>query len=249
MLNRYITLIFFLLSMINPQTTFLITKAKLCRICYSKLTNFSISKNKIFNIYDSYVYINQPKTKSVCYIFYNNNNIDVCFKGTSTITDICFNIDIYPKLFLNDKIRLHNGFLKKYLSLRENIIYNLNDIIKKKDIKEISFNGYSSGGALANIASLDMSYIYNNITIKCITFGSPRVGNEDFIKTYNSRIFHSIRVVNKNDIIPLVPPPILYKHVHQPILIENKNNSFMSFNVYKYFKYTHSIMTYIKNLY
>jgi len=241
--------IILLLSMLILPNAYLITTAKLCRICYSKLTIFNISKNKFFKSYDNYIYINEPKTKSICYIFYNKNKIDICFKGTSTTTDICFNLDIYPSLYINNKIRIHNGFLKKYLSLKNNIINNINNIIKNREIKEISFNGYSSGGAIANIASLDMSYIYNNITIKCITFGSPRVGNEEFTKTYNSKILNSIRIINKNDIIPHVPPPIIYKHVHTPLILENKNKSYSSYNIYKYFKYTHSIITYIRNLY
>ena len=249
-------LLFFLFIIMIPIQPFkinkmeMIIKAKLCRICYSKLTVFNISRNKMFNIYDNYIYINEKKTKSVCYIFYNNKTIDVCFKGTSSITDICFNINAYPKLFINNKIRLHNGFLLKYLAIKDEIISNLKEIIKKNDINEISFNGYSAGGAIANIASLDMSYIFKNLNIKCITFGSPRVGNIHFIKTYNEKIVNSIRIINKNDIIPLVPPPIIYRHIHEPLVIKNKkDNNHWTFNIYNYFKYTHSIMTYIKNLY
>ncbi len=93
----------------------LITKAKICRICYSRLTKYNIMRIQTLHIYTNYFYITDPKTKSACYIFYNNNQIDICFKGTSTFNDICLNFDIYPSLFINNNIRIHNGFLKKYL--------------------------------------------------------------------------------------------------------------------------------------
>lgn len=231
-----------------PSKNEIITKAKMCRICYSRLTKFNITRNKMLSIYDDYIYITGSKTKSACYIFYNKNKIDICFKGTSTFNDICFNLDIYPRIFINDSIRIHNGFLKKYLSMKNNIIKNVNFIINdnKNNIKEISFNGHSSGGAIANIASLDMSYIYDNMKIKCVTFGAPRVGNNDFINAYNSRIKNSLRIVNKNDIITHVPLPIIYKHNHKPMIINYSHN--FQLNIINYFKSIHSITTYIKHL-
>ena len=242
-----ITLIFVHICPFIINKTDMIVKAKLCRICYSKTTKFNISKNKMFNIYDRYIYINKKATKSVCYIFYNKHQIDVCFKGTSTLTDICFNLDIYPKIFIDDKIRIHTGFLNKYLSLKDDIKFNVDKIIKTNEIKQLSFNGYSAGGAIANIASLEFSYIYN-IPINCITFGAPRVGNIHFIDKYNSRNITSLRIINKNDIIPSILPPIIYRHIHNPLIIENKYN-YWSLNIYSFFRYAHSIITYIKNLY
>ena len=132
--------------------------------------------------------------------------------------------------------------------MKNNIIKNVNFIINdnKNNIKEISFNGHSSGGAIANIASLDMSYIYDNMKIKCVTFGAPRVGNNDFINAYNSRIKNSLRIVNKNDIITHVPLPIIYKHNHKPMIINYSHN--FQLNIINYFKSIHSITTYIKHL-
>ena len=246
-------LLFFNLLLILQSFTFIskteiVRKAKMCRICYSRLTKFNISRNKMLNIYDDYIYITETKTKSVCYIFYNKNQIDISFKGTSTLNDICFNFNIYPRVFINENIRIHNGFLNKYLSMKNDIIKTINFIIhnKKYDIKEISFNGHSSGGAIANIASLDMSYIYENLNIKCFTFGAPRVGNKEFIMEYNKRIKNSLRVVNTNDIITHVPLPIIYIHNHKPLII--KNNDSFNINIINYFRKIHSISTYIKKI-
>ena len=68
-------------------------KAKLCKICYSKTAKFNISKNKLLNIYDDYIFVNETSTRTISYIFYNKNKIDVCFKGTSNIKDNYFNLN------------------------------------------------------------------------------------------------------------------------------------------------------------
>lgn len=230
----------------------LVTKAKICRICYGNLNKYNIIRIQTLHIYTNYFYITDPKTKSACYIFYNNNQIDVCFKGTSTFNDICLNFDIYPRRFINNNIRIHNGFLKKYISMKKEIIKTINIILQdtKNNITEISFNGHSAGGAIANIASLDLSYIYNNLMIKCITFGAPRVGNKNFIDEYNKRIKKSIRIVNENDIITHVPFPIIYTHIHKPIKLVNTNTTIVNFNwnIVSYFKSVHSIINYIRHL-
>lgn len=162
----------------------LLLKAKLCKICYSKNHTFNIKKNKILNIYDNYTYLNDTNNKSFCYIFYNKNKIDICFKGTSNINDFYSNLQIYPSSYFNNtNIKIHNGFLSKYLSLKKSILSIINNIsINDNNKIEISFNGHSSGGGIATIAALDFSYIYNNYIIKCYTFGAPIIGNSYFIK-------------------------------------------------------------------
>ena len=194
----------------------LILKAKLCKICYCKNHTFNIKRNKMLNIYDNYTYLNDTNNKSFCYIFYNKNKIDICFKGTSNINDFYSNLQICPSNYFNNtNIQIHNGFLSKYLSLKNSILsiintIGINDNDNYNDSKqiEISFNGHSSGGGIATIAALDFSYIYDNYNIKCYTFGAPIIGNSYFINEFNKRINknknrnNSYRIINEYDIIP-----------------------------------------------
>lgn len=230
----------------------LITKAKLCKISYSKNPIFNITRNQLLKKYDNYIFINETKSKSLCYIFYNKNQIDICFKGTTGINDMCTNINIYPVKYLNDDIRIHKGFLTKYLLLKPIIISNIDKIIdNNNNINELCFNGHSLGGAIANIASLDMRQIYKDKIIKCITFGSPRVGNNYFTNEYNKNINESFRIINKNDLIQYLPLKIIYNDIHNPIILEEyKKISIYDFflNIYGFYKYHHHIKTYIKNL-
>jgi triacylglycerol lipase len=243
-------LLFLLLSYTNTYSyslkDMLLVKGRLCKICYSKKANFNIKKNKLLSIYNNYMYINNTKTNNYFYIFYNNSSMDICFKGTSNIKDVYTNLNICPKSFINKDIKIHSGYLYKYLSLRNVLIENINIIRNNHDIKEITFNGHSSGGAIANIAALDLSYLYKDVCINSITFGSPKIGNKHFIEEYNKNIKNSIRVVNNNDIIQYLPP-FIYKHNHKPLVI-NTTNKIKTFNIYTYFKYIHQISTYIKKL-
>lgn len=216
----------------------LILRANLCKLTYRRTPFLNFTKTKLLYNYNNFTYLKD------CYIFNNEKTIDVCFRGTHTFNDICFNLNIYPKSFINSKMKVHNGFLQKYLVIRDNLIKNIDEIIKNNNIDEIYFNGHSSGGAVANIASLDLINIYPNITINCITFGSPRVANRAFIEEYNRRIKNSIRIVNSCDIVQFVPLPIIYHHIHEPLILYNKK----PLNLKTYIKDNHGLNSYIKNL-
>jgi len=87
-----------------------------------------------------------------------------------------------------DNIKVHNGFLNQYLVIKNKLFDNIDNIIKNNNIGEISLSGHSSGGAIANIASIDFCKKYNDIPIKCVTFGSPKVGNQNFVDEYNKYV-------------------------------------------------------------
>lgn len=245
-LKKLILIFLFLISYSFQYNKMLVLKGHLCKISYSKTLLFNKNKNnKILKFYDNYTFINESNFKSF-FIFYNNTNIDICFKGTTDINDVFINLNICPKSFINKNIKIHSGYLYKYLHLKPVLLENINNICKNNNIKEITFNGHSSGGAIANIAALDISFIYKNKNINCITFGSPKIGNKYFVDEYNKNIRQSIRVVNDYDIIQYLPL-FIYKHTHKPYLIRIKNNLNI-INPYNYFKYTHLISTYIKKI-
>jgi predicted lipase len=187
----------------------------------------------------------------LCKLTYNNNNtfiihrknntLNICFRGTKNMNDFYLNLNIIPQSFIKKEIKVHKGFLYKYLTIRDLIINKTKEIISNNNIEDIYISGHSSGGAIANIASLDLYYLYPNIRINSITFGSPRMANKAFINEYNKYINNSIRIVNNNDIIQYLPIPIIYHHIHKPlILLDNVKK----INI----KYNHGINTYIKNL-
>ena len=212
---RFFFILFLILQISSFNINNFIYHAKLCKLTYNKNNTFIIIRK--------------------------NNSLNICFRGTKNLNDLYLNFNIIPQSFLKKEIKVHKGFLYKYLSIRDLVINKSKEIISNNNIENIYISGHSSGGAIANIASLDLYYLYPNIRINTITFGSPRVANKSFIEEYNKNIKNYIRIVNKNDIIQYLPLPIIYHHIHKPIiLLDNLKN--------KNIIYNHEIKTYIKNL-
>lgn len=216
----------------------ILIRARLCKFSYTNDLSKIINKCN----YNNYTQINN------CFIFHDKTTLDLCFRGTANINDIFFNINIYPETYFKKNIKIHRGFLKKYLSIRELILNKTNEIINNNNIQEIYMSGHSSGGAIANIASLDFVDIYPDIKINSITFGSPKLANKAFTEEYNKKIKNSIRIVNKNDIIQYLPLPILYHHIHMPIILNNNKNYKLFTNIYNFFLENHRTNSYISNL-
>jgi triacylglycerol lipase len=69
--------------------------------------------------------------------------------------------------------------------------------------KKLWITGHSLGGALAVLAACRLSDLHPGV----YTFGQPRVGDEAFADTYDSRIGERyFRFINDKDIVARVPP-------------------------------------------
>ena len=149
-----------------------------------------------------------------CEVFFvnYNDNLVVCFRGTESIDDVLTDLKIYKKYFPLENIygeypEVHAGFKEQFDSVRKDI-----DGICSK-YKNITFCGHSLGGALATLASAYYSYKHPSLHCSCITFGSPRVGDDTFATFFDRRINLSLRYVNDNDPVPCLPTSWRYKHV------------------------------------
>jgi triacylglycerol lipase len=89
----------------------------------------------------------------------------------------------------------------------------------------LRITGHSLGGAAAAI--LAMYYHKEGREIKsCITFGQPKVTNEDGVKTFWD--LNLLRIVDHEDVVPLVPPLTIisalhgpYRHLGEEVILEN----------------------------
>jgi predicted lipase len=72
---------------------------------------------------------------------------------------------------------------------------------------------------LATLSALDVQYNLPDKKVTCYTYGSPKVGNADFVKFYNKYVPQTFRFVNGIDLVPSLPPDIPlvidYEHVGQ----------------------------------
>lgn len=73
--------------------------------------------------------------------------------------------------------------------------------------------GHSLGGALATLAGAWAAYEYPRADIRCITLGSPRVGNRTFCNAMKYLVGDVHRLVHGWDPVPTMPPPTGFTHV------------------------------------
>jgi hypothetical protein len=128
------------------------------------------------------------------------------FTGTAHTEDWARNIaysQVIPALQnMNVNTRVHLGFYSVYFTIQTEI----RDLIKcySKCMDTFVITGYSLGGGLAQLATLDLAH-YKPLVY---TFGSPRAFNTSGAKLVNYLVPHFWRIYNTEDIVADLPPPI-----------------------------------------
>jgi hypothetical protein len=191
--------------------------------------SFKENYQKLFNLYgfSKFDFINERDrfSDTQVIIMSNDKMVMVVFRGSETK----FNKDNFASSVRDwittdfaigktkvDKwgkgVKIHRGF---YRAL--NLVY---DDFKKKCSEHIGLTnkplwvtGHSLGGALATLAAFRLET--DGIAVHQIeVFGSPRVGNDKFLKAYGSKVSQIFRWVHQNDLITMVPPRKVFKYCH-----------------------------------
>ncbi|KAK7399355.1 hypothetical protein VNO78_10537 [Psophocarpus tetragonolobus] len=103
---------------------------------------------------------------------------------------------------------VHAAMLNLFLSLFNSFQNQVLEIVGNKDTKSVVITGHSIGGATASLCTLWLlSYlqsISSSVSILCITYGAPLLGNESFSQTIFKERWggNFCHVVSKHDIMP-----------------------------------------------
>ncbi len=157
-------------------------------------------------------FFNEQSTQ--CYVAHNDQFAIVAFRGSEiwkrnekfdfnkVIADLKADVDIRLTDWPQGG-KVHRGF-KEAL---EEVWLDLFQYVQQLDRKgcKIWMTGHSLGAALATLCA-DR---YGNVQ-GVYTFGSPRVGNDDFKDQYD---VNNYRIVNNDDIVARIPPAGAYRHV------------------------------------
>ena len=205
--------------------------------------SYNDSINGFVNIFDS-------DTDTQCFVNKNasNNTLKIVFRGTNSLKDWRYDLQILRKCtpYLGNSF-VHVGFLKQYESVRS----RLHSYITP-DIKHVICTGSSLGAALSTICSLDMKLNFPSVEkVSCITFGSPRVGGNRFVKLFNKNVDNSYRYVAYKDPVSFTPLPLRFRHVKGGFKIKENSLEMSEPNVYCFcgcLPSHHSCDTYIECL-
>ncbi|KAK3303027.1 Alpha/Beta hydrolase protein [Chaetomium strumarium] len=126
----------------------------------------------------------------------------------NVVTDVAFRmVQIHWLPGDNPAILAHDGFLAAFNNLLKDdrlgscILQLMGDLPPSK----IEVCGHSLGGALATLCALWCRTRWHYANIKCVTLGSPRVGNEAFCQRFHSSAILCYRLEMDGDPIPTVP--------------------------------------------
>ena len=136
------------------------------------------------------------------------NMIVVAFRGSKTlanwINDMRFaHVDTpFPSC---SGCFLHKGFITSYDSIAVPLFVAVGQLRSQYNTSRIMVTGHSLGGALAQLAALDLTLHdqFAPLSPSLYTFGSPRIGNNNFQLYMQTKIF-GWRVVNQHDLVPQV---------------------------------------------
>jgi len=147
----------------------------------------------------------------------------VIFRGTKTTKEWINNFNTkLQECFIPQYGNVHEGFHGSYLALRK----TLADAVESMGAREYLIGGHSLGAAFGTFALLDLALILKKKVKALYTFGSPRVGDNSFVRSFNADFgARSFRVANTSDIVPSIPLPIplagivggYFSHVDTPV--------------------------------
>jgi triacylglycerol lipase len=178
--------------------------------------------------------VEEPIEEVFGFIAESPDQIIVVFRGTRTLQDNESDTDLYQVTypFVEDAGKTHRGFTCIYLSTREELIKQLNEL---SAAKRLMVAGHSLGGALAALAALDIAANTGFKQPVVYTYGSARTGDPEFAARFDQVVKNSFRIVNVHDIIPTLParaypPPftrngLFYKHVMKKVSLSFQFNS------------------------
>lgn len=148
----------------------------------------------------------------------------LAFRGTQKEDPQDIVTDLKANFYQDENgAKIHDGFYRAFQCV-ENEIKSV-----CKDLKEYSLyvTGHSLGGAIALIATRALN---SDNLAACYTFGSPKVGNEEFDDDIKPPIY---RIVNAYDIVPFSPPTYIFEIMY--VLPWKKIKDF----AYKFLGYDH----------
>lgn len=165
--------------------------------------------------------IQDGRTGTECFVAVGEEFAVVVFRGTETglrRNDPDFR-HIFIDMLTDAKFRLvpfggagqvHRGFLDAY----ESVDARLRGVLAGLDPGlPVWFTGHSLGAALATVAAFRAERVQG-----LYTYGSPRVGDVAFAQAFSRKFAgmggdRHFRFVHDNDVVTVVPPNGLYRHV------------------------------------
>ena len=138
------------------------------------------------------------------YLFVNDAEAVLAFRGTTRITDWVMNFDATQTE--SSTGRVHRGFAGAVDALWPRVLEALESCGQSRDLW---ITGHSLGGAVAVLVASRVSPAHSLKGV--VTFGQPRIGDEQFAAGFRPRL---LRFTTERDLVPKLPWGVLSSYRH-----------------------------------
>ncbi|KAG9412300.1 hypothetical protein AC1031_015230 [Aphanomyces cochlioides] len=131
--------------------------------------------------------------------------------------------------------RVHSGFWEAYLTVRDDMKRIVKETMATMPEVQLYMTGHSLGGALATLASFDVSTdrdFHLDEEVVLYTLGAPRVGNHKFAAIFNRKVPNAYRICADGDAVVGAPKrsiqmayfvkSLCYKHIGTAVLLSTR---------------------------
>ncbi|KAK9786889.1 hypothetical protein WJX73_001830 [Symbiochloris irregularis] len=165
----------------------------------------------------------------------SDNVATVAFRGSSSLQDWAHDFQLWltdapttafeQRLYPNTEV--HQGFLEQFqaVSNTTNSSSSISDVLSSLNggayPVRIDCIGHSLGGGVASLCGVWAAQTWPAADVRVVTFGSPKVGNQDWAQSFLATVGRSYRVVNMYDEVPALPPITDYVHIDYGLWLNN----------------------------
>jgi pimeloyl-ACP methyl ester carboxylesterase len=150
--------------------------------------------------YPEHVHFLHDKNETQAFITHNDKVLVLSVRGTAGGWDTWRDIDARQVPHENGVGHAHRGFYKAFIAAKKFVSRYMDAFYTDQTILVC---GHSLGGAISTLLAEWLNRSYPNANVILYTYGSPRVGNSEFVKAAAGLTHH--RLVNHHDPIPGVP--------------------------------------------
>lgn len=156
--------------------------------------------------YDVFHWIEDEKTDTQAFVAGNGAQLIVCFRGTSSGTDALVDARFLKTDAFGGRGRVHRGFQGALDSVWNRLQTTVAPLLPSR---KLFFCGHSLGAALAQLAAHRFALGAHPVA-GVYVYGSPRVGNRDYMNAYNELLEEKTFLhINNKDIVAQIPPRVL----------------------------------------
>jgi len=176
---------------------------------------------------------------------HKDDTVYFAFRGSSSAADFKDVLNVKP--LKTEHGVVHSGFYDQFLSLKDDILENIQEKIEMKTVSKVYLTGHSLGGSVALISAVFLKHMLPHpFKLHCYSYGSPTTADKTFLTTAYDTCTTMYMFNMQNDIVPkIVLHPMLYVASQEPYTLTLKaHDATPAWDIWK----NHSCLTYMKAL-